>query len=422
MRPIFLHNNIPAYLLPAPGTGAVTVLALVKIGSRYEFEAINGASHFIEHMMFKGTTKRPTAQIISQTLDAVGADYNAYTGKEMTGYWVKIDAKHAELAVDLLHDVMTHSTFKTPDMDRERKVIMEEINMYNDNPMMHVDEILESLMFDGSTLGWEIAGDHKRMQEMTCKDVLAFRNAAYIPERMVLAMAGAVPRDARRMLETTFGSLRADKRSTEEYLPFGGPKARRGVRAVVEYKDTRQVQIALGFPSVGVNHKDLPAAKLLSIMLGGSMSSRLFSSVREKRGLCYFIRASLSTYDETGLFVIQSGLDKSRLPLAGETIMRELRHMVKEKVSSSELRRAKDYLAGKVTLDLEDSSNRAEWYAKQHLAQGGALTPEEKLGQYAAVTSAQIQRVAAETFDLAHMGVAGIGPFTGPRDVWKHFK
>src|SRR3989338_11033145 len=420
MKPVLLKNHIPTYLLPAPGTGAVTVLVLVKVGSRYEYEAINGASHFIEHMMFKWTKKRPTSQIISQTLDAVGADYNAYTGKDMTGYWVKIDQRHAGLAIDLLHDMITDSTFKTPEMNRERKVIMEEINMYHDNPMMHVDEMLESLMLDGSTLGWEIAGDHRRMREMTRGDVLAFRNAYYTPERMVIAVSGAVPADARRRLERTFGSL-SHGRAVQEFVPFGGPRSRRGVRAAVQYKETKQVQLALGFPSMGSGHEDLPAANLLSVILGGSMSSRLFSSVREKRGLCYFIRASLSTFQDTGIFVVQSGLDKSRLDLAGKIVMRELRRIVKEKVSSSELKRAKDYLAGKITLDLEDSSSRAEWYAKQHLASGSALTPEEKLRQYGQVTPAHIQRVAAGIFDPRRMGVAGIGPFQRPMDVWKHF-
>ncbi len=420
MRPILLHNNIPTYLLPASGTGAVTVLALVKVGSRYEHEAINGASHFIEHMMFKGTKKHPTSQMISQTLDAVGADYNAYTGKDMTGYWVKIDQAHAGLAINLLHDMIVNSTFKTPEMNRERNVIMEEINMYHDNPMMHVDEMLESLMFDGSTLGWEIAGDHRRMREMTRTDVLAFRDTYYTPERMVIAVSGAVPRDARRQLERTFGSLSRGC-PAQEFVPFGGPRSRRGARAAVQYKETKQVQIALGFPSVGFWHKDLSTANLLSVILGGSMSSRLFSSVREKRGLCYFIRASLSTYQDTGVFVIQSGLDKSRLDLAGKIVMRELRRIVREKVSSAELKRAKDYLAGKITLDLEDSSSRAEWYAKQHLASGSALTPEEKLRQYGMVTPAHIQRVASAIFDSRRMGVAGIGPFRRPTDVWKHF-
>ncbi|KKW37188.1 MAG: Processing protease [Candidatus Giovannonibacteria bacterium GW2011_GWA2_53_7] len=416
----YLKNNIPTYLLPSSGTDAVTVLVLVKVGSRYEEEAINGASHFIEHMMFKGTKKRPNAQMISRALDAVGADYNAYTGKDLTGYWVKVDKRHVNLAVDLLHDMIANSTFKSAELNRERQVIMEEINMYHDNPMMHVDEMFESLMLDGSTLGWEIAGDHKRMKEMTRKDVLAFRDAYYTPERMTIAMAGAVPKDAKQQLEATFGTLKSGKGSAKEFVPFGGPRARRGIRAVIQHKDTQQVQLAMGFPSVGYADKDLPAVKLLSVILGGPMSSRLFTSIRERRGLCYFIRASLSTYEDTGLFVVQSGLDKSRLGLAGKTVMQELRKMVKEKVSAEELRRAKDYLSGKITLNLEDSSNRAEWYAKQQLFSGSALTPEERLRQYASVTPTQIQRVASKIFDPKQMGVAGIGPFKSPKDIWKH--
>lgn len=420
MKPAYLHNNIPTYLIPTSGTGAVTLLVLVKVGSRYEYEAINGASHFIEHMMFKGTKKRPNAQIISRTLDAVGADYNAYTGKDLTGYWVKVDERHAPLAIDLLHDMVTQSTFKSGDMARERQVIMEEINMYHDNPMMHVDEMLETLMFQGSTLGWEIAGDHKRMKEMTRKQVIDFRDTYYTPERMVIAMAGSVPKDGLSRLESTFGTMKTAKTPASEFVPYVPAKRKGKMQAAVQYKETEQVQLAMGFPSMGYADKDLPAAKLLAVMLGGPMSSRLFTSVRERRGLCYFIRASLSTYEDTGLFVIQSGLDKSRLGLAGKTIQQEIRKMVKQKVTGEELRRAKDYLAGKMTLNLEDSSARAEWYAKQQLFAGSALSPEEKLRQYAKVTPAQIQRVANQIFDASTLGVAGIGPFRTPAQVWKH--
>lgn len=420
-RPIQLKNNIPTYLLPSSGTEAVTLLVLVKVGSRYEHEAINGASHFIEHMMFKGTTKRPKASDISRTLDAVGADYNAYTGKDLTGYWVKVDAKHASLAVDLLHDMITASAFRSADMLRERSVIMEEINMYHDNPMMHVDEMLESLLFEGSTLGWEIAGDHKRMKEMTRKDVLAYRDQYYTPERMIVAMAGAVPKNAKSMLNETFGSIAKAKKEAGLFTSFTGLSSNKTVRAVTQFKETDQVQVAIGLPGLAYGDPQLPAAKLLSVILGGPMSSRLFSSVREKRGLCYFIRSGLESYEDTGLFTIQSGLDKSRLPLAGKIIGQELRKLVKERVASAELRRAKDYLAGKTVLALEDSSARAEWFAKQHLYTGEALTSEERLAQYERVTPAQIQAVANQLFDTSKMGVAGIGPFKDARDLRRQF-
>ncbi|MDA1038418.1 MAG: pitrilysin family protein [bacterium] len=421
MTPVNLKNNIPAYLLPSNGTGAVAILVLVKVGSRYEYPEVNGVSHYIEHLMFKGTTRRPKAEDISRALDAVGAEYNAFTGKDITGYWIKVDKKHQALAVDLLHDMLTESRFVKADMDRERNVIIEEINMYHDSPMMHVDEMLESLMFDGSTLGWEIAGSHKTMTDMTRKEVINFYKQYYVPERMVVAAAGAISKDTQAMLNKTFGSIPNSKNTPSEFDVFSLPKSRRGVRASVEYKKTKQVQIALGFPAFGYNDKELAATKVLSVIMGGFMSSRLFSSVREKRGLAYFIRASVEAYEDTGLFVIQSGLDKSRLPLAGKTIMNELRDVVKNKVTSAELRRAKDYISGTTTLKMEDSSNVATWFARQQLYSGKALSQKEKLAQFEKVTSSEIQAVAAKMFDKKKMGVSGIGPFNKPLDVWKHF-
>jgi len=422
MKPTTLKNNIPAFIIPSGGTDAVTVLVLIKVGSRYEKESINGASHFIEHLMFKGTKKYPKAEDISRALDSVGAEYNAYTGKDVTGYWIKVDKRHVDLAVNLLHDMLGNSTFKAAEMNRERKVIMEEINMYHDNPMMHIDELLEGVMFDGSTLGWDIAGDHKRMKSMTRKAVLDFKDEYYVPERMVVAVSGAVDSKTKTKLNKTFGSISSSKKEALDFEAHEFFDRDDDSRVALQYKKTRQVQIALGFPSYHRGEKEVIAAKLLSVILGGSMSSRLFSSVREKKGLCYFIRASLSTYEDTGMFVVQSGLDQSRLPLAGKTIMKELRDIVKNKVSAKELNRAKDYLSGKTVLGLENSSAKAEWFAKQQLYLGESLTSDEKLAQYKKVTPAQIQAVAKKIFDTDRMCVAGIGPFKKPIEVLKHFK
>jgi predicted Zn-dependent peptidase len=421
MKSLHLKNGIPTFILPTCGTDAVTVLVLFKVGSRYEHEEIRGASHFIEHMMFKGTEKRPKAEMISKELDGVGAEYNAYTGKDGTGYWVKVAKKHAELAVSLLHDMLTCSLFRASDMNRERKVIIEEINMYHDNPMMHIEELLEEEAFKGSTLGCEIAGSKKHMEKMHRKDVLDFLNSHYSPERMVIAVAGAVGADFKSRLERTFGRMAKHKRVSRGFENFSPESFAKHPRASVQYKDTQQVQIALGFPSCGYSDDRLAATRLLSVILGGSMSSRLFSAVREKRGLCYFVRTQINTYEDTGLFVVRSGLDKSRLPLAGKVIMNELRAIAKTKVSSDELRKAVDYISGKTVLELEDSAARAEWFATQQLYLERALTPEEKLAQYKNVTSSQIREVAEIIFDTKKMCVAGIGPFKNSQEVLKYF-
>ena len=416
MAPRALKNGIPYYLLPSSGTEAASVLVLVKVGSRYETPELSGASHFIEHLMFKGTKKRPRPEHISQALDAVGADYNAFTGKDLTGYWVKVPKSHLGLAIDLLHDMLHASLFRASDMKRETKVILEEINMYHDNPMMHVEELLEAAMFDGSTLGVEIAGTHESMKAMKRADVLRYRDRYYQPSRMVIAVAGALPRDTAPLLRKTFGTLsrpdvQADLFDRCDVRPL------RPVR--FQYKDTRQVQIAFGFPGVSYEDHQAPVVKVLSTLLGGYMSSRLFSSVREKKGLCYFVRSSHSAYEDTGLFMIQSGLDRARLALAGKTILAEVRKLKRERVGGGELRRAKDYLSGKLTLSFEDSSTRAEFFARQHLFRGKARSAEQVREEIACVTPAQIQAVAHRLFDESRMGLAGIGPFRSKRALQK---
>lgn len=405
-----LKNGMRVHLVPFEGTEATTVLILTKVGSRYEYKEINGAAHFIEHLMFKGTEKRPSTLDISRELDAVGAEFNAYTGKDLTGYYIKIDGKHEKLAIDLLHDMLFHSVYDSEEMDRERKVIKEEINMYTDNPIMHVEELLEEQMFEGNTLSWNIAGTHQTMDEMTRENVIAFRDAHYIPERMVIAVAGKVDEQTMNWLEETFGSVATKGNEPEGFEAFSHPEARER-SANIQFKDTQQIQVMLGFPAYKMDDEKYPAAKLLAIILGGTMSSRLFVQVRERKGLAYMVRASLSPYEDSGLLTIQSGLDQSRLPLAMETILGELEKMKTEGVTADELREAKDHLYGKSMLKLEDSSDRAEWFARQELFLNEAKTPEEWIAKYADVTQADVKDVAEEIFDEARMGIAAIGPY-----------
>ncbi|MBI2476553.1 insulinase family protein, partial [Candidatus Uhrbacteria bacterium] len=202
-----LKNGIKVFLDPVGSTAAVTVLVMVKLGSRYETPTLSGASHFIEHMMFKGTKRFPTPQDVARSLDAIGADYNAYTSKEYTGYYIKCDARHAQFAAEMLYDMTFQSLYMPEEMDRERRVIIEEINMYEDTPTRHIDDLLEGVTFEGNTLGWEIAGSAKTMQTMQREDVMAFRDQFYVPSRMSIAVAGAVPDGAIDWLEGTFGNV-----------------------------------------------------------------------------------------------------------------------------------------------------------------------------------------------------------------------
>lgn len=419
MQRLVLKNGMRVHLLPYAGTDACTVLVLIKVGSRYEYKEINGASHFIEHLMFKGTTRRPSTLDISHALDAVGAEYNAYTGKDMTGYYIKAAGENVALAVDMMHDMLFHSHYKNEEMKRERKVIIEEINMYEDNPLMFAEDLLEQAMFEGNTLGWEIAGSRQTMMEMTRPAVIAYRDAYYVPGRMVIAVAGKVPDNIEKLLESTFGKVANGKKEPPSFSPFGDLPARKVPRVRVQNKKVEQIQLAIGFPAPSMYDAEDATAKLLSTIIGGSMSSRLFVQVRERKGLAYMVRASVSGYEDTGVFMIQAGLDKSRLPIAVKTILQELQSVVKKGVTAQETRRAKDYLRGKTMLALEDSSDRAEWYAKQELFLDKVQTPEQRLAEFDKITPKQMQAIAAKMFDKSRMCISGIGPFANEKTLLK---
>ncbi len=415
-----LKNGARVHLIPYAGTDAATVLVLFKVGSRYEQMKVWGGSHYVEHLMFKGTKRRPNTVDISRELDRFGAEYNAYTGKDMTGYFVKIAAEQVPVAIDMLNDMLFHSLYSPVEMAREKKVIIEEIKMYEENPVMHIEDILEEAMFDGSTLGRNIAGTAQSMLAMKRNDVIAYRDAYYSPERMVIAIAGKVPENAMALLEKTFGTVKS-RPEPECFVPFGVMPAHKKPHVRRQNKDVKQIQVALGFPSVGKDHPDQPAIQLLASILGGSMSSRLFIEVRERKGLCYHVRAVADAYEDVGTFVIRAGLDGARLPLASKTILQEVMKMKKKGVTAQELRNVKDHVDGATKLSLEDSSSRAEFYARQELFLGQVETPAEKLAKYRKVTAKDVQRVANEILDLSKLSIAAIGPYKTDEALLKEF-
>ena len=406
-----LANGLEVIYAPRDHTNSVTVMVFTRVGSRYENKPINGASHFIEHLMFKGTERRPTTLDISKELDRYGAEYNAFTGKDATAYYVKIDAEHSGLAVDLLHDMLTASKFDATEIDRERGVIVEEINMYEDNPRMHIEDLLEEVLFPDSTLGWNIAGPKEVIRNVPREDLIQYRDAYYIPERMSVVAAGAVDDTLEAEIESRFGGIKPpDEKRDEDFAPFTPPDSLKEPLAL-QTKNTEQVQLGMAFHGYSMSDKERPAANLLATILGGSMSSRLFIQVRERKGLCYSISASHQSLDDTGVFTIMSGLEKTRLKEAVEIIWEELQKTVNAPVEEEELQRAKDYISGKTVLSMEDSSNEANWYGKLWLYKQKLQSPEERLQEIQSITTEDIQRVAKKLFDPKHMAASVIGPF-----------
>lgn len=415
-----LKNGMSYMLVPQEGAVSTTVFVYVNVGSRYETKEVNGASHFTEHLMFKGTKRRPTAQDISRELDGYGAMYNAYTSKDHTAYYVKTDPSHVPNAIDLLHDMLFHSVLDPKEIDRERGVILEEINMYEDNPQRHVEDLLEEALFPGSSLGWKVAGPRQVIRTMSARALKAYHDQYYIPSRMCVVVAGKIPSGTRALLEKTFGSAREPKRAVAMYAPFSAPSV---IAKPLKYeeKKTEQSQIAMAFYGYPVGHANEPAAKMLSIILGGYMSSRLFVQVRERHGLCYYIRAGHDSLADVGVFQISIGLDRKRLPLAIQTITGELRKMKRGDVSAEELQRAKDHIKGKLALAFEDSSYQAGWYGDQWIYDQRVQTPGERLRRLEAVSKQDVVRVAKEMLVPERMAIAAIGPLGGRGALEKKF-
>lgn len=412
-----LPNGLRVMLAPVNGTDTVSVLVLVRVGSRYEPAHLNGACHFIEHMMFKGTRRRPTAQHISRTLDAIGADFNAFTSKNHTGYYVKVDKSHLRLGLDIIDDMIFDSKMDKDELDRERGAIIQEIHMYEDNPMMHVSDLLEEVMFDGSTLGWEIAGTPKIIREVDADELCAFWKKFYQPSNMVLVVSGNMDERVRSWINETFGKRNSLHKTFDGFEPFAHHKPHRKPLARVQNKPTEQIQLAIGFPSFGAQDPRGAALTLMGVILGGNMSSRLFVEVRERRGLAYFVRVANDAYEEVGNFMIRAGLDKKRLDVAMTTIMKELRTIARAPVTVKELRDAKAYVRGQMAIRLEDSYQRAQWFAREKMFHRRVRTPEQYLKEIESVTRTQVHRAAKEILDLSQMSLAAVGPFKDGNDL-----
>ncbi len=423
MKPILhkLKNDMSVLLVPQKGAQSMTLLVLCRVGSRYETTDVNGVSHFVEHLMFKGTTKRPNTQTISRELDRYGAEYNAYTDKDVTGYYIKMDAKKTPLAVDMLHDMLFHSKYDPKEINRERSVIIEEINMYEDNPRMHIDDLLEAALFPNSTLGWNIAGPREVIKIVSREQLIRYRDAYYIPDRVTIVVAGKIVPGVMPLLQKTFGTVTRPKGRDAAFDPFC-PPAKLHEPLAFQDKQTEQVQLGIAFHGLALGHADLAAASLLATILGGSMSSRLFIQIRERRGLCYSVAASHQAREDVGVFGVLAGLDKTRVKEAVDAIRAELTKTTQMPVTAEELRRAKDHIRGRTTLAFEDSATQAEWYGKQWLFQKKIETPEEKMKRFERVTAAHIRNVAKHIFRPDVMASAVIGPFGSKENVKKLFR
>ena len=403
-----LPNGLRVVTAPMPEALSVTCMIMVAAGSRYETRESNGIAHFSEHMFFKGTERRPTARDIAAEVDAIGGEFNAFTGKEYTGYYVRCAAESRSLALDVLVDMIRHSKFDSGEIEREKGVIVEEMNMYFDSPRDYVDAIYESLLFGDQPLGWDVIGTKKTVKSATRETFLDYLGRWYVPSRMVVGLGGRLDGDITAEVEKLLGDLVPGESGSPVPAKVPAPTK---PRVKVRHKTSDQAHLIIGMLSQPTQHPDRYVLQVLAAILGGGMSSRLFTEVRERRGLAYYIFCHNSTYAETGSLYAQAGVDLNRVDEAIETIVAELHRIVEEPVPEAELAKAKEYMKGRLVLQLETPQGLISFGLRREVIEGGAVDPAEVLAGLDAVSLDDIKRVADEIIGERALHLALIGPF-----------
>jgi predicted Zn-dependent peptidase len=402
-----LANGLQLYVVPMPSTQTATVLVLVKAGSKYETKKINGLSHFLEHMFFKGTTNRPTPLEITETLDRVGGEYNAFTDKERTGYWAKVDARHTELAIDLVADMLINPLLKEDEIEREKGVIHQEISMYYDNPMSHIGTIFEELLYGDQPAGWDIAGTKQIVSNLKKEDFVSYMNDRYVANGTYVVVAGnvKVPK-IEKLVSRYFTPLKRGKSSPKKKAHEKQSKP----ALLLSPKDTDQTHFQIGVRTFNQFDKRRYALGILANILGGNMSSRLFMSLREKHGLAYYVSTRPEYYSDTGYLVTQAGVPNKDIVKAIKVVMDEYEKIKNFKISAEELAKAKDYIRGKTLIGLESSNAMASFVADQALSYGQVKTSEQILKRIAEVTVEDVHKVSKTVFQNNRLNLAIIGP------------
>ncbi len=401
-----LDNDLRVLTANLDHAQSVTCMVMLAAGSRYETAETNGIAHFSEHMFFKGTERRPSARDIAGEIDSIGGEFNAFTGEEYTGYYVKCAAEHRDIALDVLVDMLRNSRFDPAEIEREKGVIIEEMNMYFDTPRDYVGGVYKSLLYGDQPLGWDIIGRKETVRGAERETFISYLDRWYKPSRMVLGLAGRIGDDALERAQQLLGDLAPG--DTGEPAPTQ-PYANGRVKVFTKQSD--QAHICLGVHSYPIEHPDRYALQLLATVLGGGMSSRLFTEVRERRGLAYYVFGSNHSYTDAGTLYAQAGVDINRIDDAVTTIAQELRTIAAEPVPADELEKARSFAKGRFVLQLESPQMLIGYGLRKEVLEGRAPDPEEILAELDAVTVEDVQRVAQDVIADERLRLAVIGPF-----------
>jgi predicted Zn-dependent peptidase len=403
-----LNNGLRVLTADMPQVQSVTCMIMLAAGSRYETPDTNGIAHFAEHMFFKGTERRPSARDIGMEVDGLGGEFNAFTSKEYTGYYVRCAADYRDRALDVLVDMLRNSKFDPEEIDREKGVIVEEMNMYYDTPRDFIGGVYDQLLYGDQPLGWDIIGKKETVRAATRDTFLGYVDRWYKPERMVVGLGGRLDGDPLATIERLLGDLEPQETGEPAPVELSGNG---GSQVTIHHKDSDQAHLCLGVRSYPIGHPDRYALQLLATVLGTGMSSRLFTEVRERRGLAYYVFAHNQSYTDAGSLYSQAGVDITRADEAVETIRNEFRRIADEAVPSEELEKARALAKGRFVLRLENPQGMTLFGLSREVLEGEAEEPDAVLEGLDSVTAEDVQRVAQDVIGSNGLNLALIGPF-----------
>lgn len=418
-KKITLKNGLRVLFVPRPDSLAASVLILVEAGSEYETKRINGLSHFLEHMTFKGTVNRPRAEIISEELDALGAQSNAFTSQEYTGYWAKAEHRKLPKILEIVSDLYLNPLFDPKEIEKERGVVIQEINMYEDMPPRKVQRTFLSLLYGDQPAGWEILGGKETVKKLTKDDFVSYRKERYIASGTLVVVAGKFDQKAAlAQIKDYFGKL--PKRPMKAKMKTKEKQARPNM--LLTFKESEQSHLILGFRAFDVFDKRRYALEVFAEILGGGMSSRIFKRVREELGAAYYVRADADLYLDHGIFSVSSGVDHEKIDMVIAAILEECKKLRDELVPAKEFQKTKDYIIGNLILGLETSDELANYYGGQEILTKAMMTPQEFIKKINAITPEDVRNVARAIIKDRGLNFAVIGPYKNPEKFRKLLK
>lgn len=401
-------NGLEVITIPQKESPSVTVAVFVKAGAAYEKQSNNGISHFLEHMCFKGTTRRPTPLDISTEFETLGASYNAFTSRDLTGYYAKVASEHSEKITDLISDMYLNPLLDPKEIEKEKGVIIEEINMYEDQPRIKAGQVLEKLMYGNQPAGWDVAGPKENIRRIGVGDFAAYRKEHYVAPKTILVMAGAIAHEkAKNLSKKYFRNIASGKiiksRPTKE--------TRNGPKAVIHFKDTDQTHFVIAFKTFSIFDEKKYALTLLSDVLGGGMSSRLVQKIRQELGAAYYVGSSDNLFATHGYLEVFAGVSHDKIDLVIRETIKELKKIVGKGITDKELNRVKEHKIGTFRLSLETSSDLAFYYGEQEATENKSLTPEQTVKKFESVTKEEVARLARQILANNKLYFAAVGPY-----------